>query len=99
MGALVTFLIQIAILGTVLTIALAAGVALARVLGNRTGAAVAAGALATTAMAVGLWLLTHDRLQTVDTDEVAVATLVTSVVGALWLVGLATGYALARPRS
>jgi hypothetical protein len=47
---------------------------------------------------VGLWLLAHDRLQRVDTDEVAVATLVTSVVGALWLAGLATGYALARPR-
>jgi hypothetical protein len=98
MGALVTFLIQIAILGAVLALALAAGVALARVLGNRTAAAVAAGAVATTALAVGLWLLAHDRLQRVDTDEVAVATLVTSVVGALWLAGLATGYALARPR-
>jgi hypothetical protein len=50
------------------------------------------------ALAAAVWLFSHDRLQPVETDQTAVATLVTSVLGVLWLAGLATGYVLRRPR-
>ena len=99
MGSLVSLLIQMAILGAVLMVALGAGCGLAVVVGDRVALAILTGAAATTGIGAGLWFFVHDRLQQVETDQVAVATLVASVVGVLWIAGMATGYVLSRSRS
>jgi hypothetical protein len=95
---LVSLLIQMAMLGVVVVVALAAGRGLARLVGDRATLALLAEAGTTVVVGAGLWFFVHDRLQKVETDQVAVATLVASVVGVLWLAGMATGYALSRPR-
>ena len=99
MGAVISFLIQIAILGGVLALALVVGWLLARIVPNHPALKLGTAAFATAVLAIAIWRLVHDSLQKVDTDQVAVATLVTSVVGVLWLTGMATGYALTRPRA
>jgi hypothetical protein len=98
-SSLISLLTQMAMLAAVLVVALAAGCGLARVVGDRVSVALLIGVGATIAIGAGLWYVVHDRLQRVETDQVAVATLVASVVGILWLAGMATGYALSRPRS
>jgi hypothetical protein len=95
MGPLISLLIQIAILALVLAVALAAGWALAR-FGR--SSALAVGAVTTATLAAGLWLLVRDAFEKVETDEVGVATVITSVLGVVWLAGMSTGYAVSRRR-
>jgi hypothetical protein len=98
-GPLISLLIQMAMLGAVLAVALGAGWGLARLLGENALLALAAGAVATAAIGAGLWLFVYEGFQQIETDAAGVATVITSVVVGLWLAGLATGYALRRARA
>jgi hypothetical protein len=99
MGPLVSHLLQLVLLAAVLALGLAAGWALARALGNRTAVALSVGLAATVLLGSAVWLLADEGFRRLETDHAAVATLVTTVLGVLWLAGLATGYALRRLRS
>jgi hypothetical protein len=98
MGPVISVLMQVGLLAVVVVIALAAGYALARLAKSNVPVAAALAAAATIPLTLGLWFFVHGAFEKVETDQTAVATLVTSVVGVLWLAGLTTGYTLSRPR-
>ncbi len=98
MGPVISLLIQVGLLAAVLLLALAAGYGLARLAKRNLPVAASIAVAVTIPLAIGLWFFVREGFEKVEPAQTAIAPLVTSVVGVLWLAGLATGYMVSRPR-